>query len=156
MADSPPEALVENILALLRQGVSLPPKERNSLIQLFTPLFENAGIVPPTTDFQNVLQKAAIRAGWQPPYGRGPSHQQLAARGRKKQRVEDLVRRRMLVLAEFRKLPAHLRAKPASQATAQAIIGRIEKYRIEQKPPMTVRTIQEDIRFMRKERDFGI
>lgn len=82
--------------------------------------------------------------------------QQTAARGRQKQREEDLAHRRILVAYIFRKLPLRLRAKPSSTGTAQAIIGKLDKLPFERKPPMTVRTIQLDILDMKRNGNFNI
>jgi hypothetical protein len=129
-------------------------KERKFLIDLFAELLQPYGIPP--TPLHEVLHQAAERAGWSPPSPKAQDRQQAAARGRKKQREEDLALRRILVAHVFNKLPPRLRAKPGSTGTAQAIIGRLEQLPFERRPPMTERTIQADILFMRKNGNFGI
>ena len=59
-------------------------------------------------------------------------------------------------LSLFKKLPARLQAKHGSLGTAQAILGRLDELPFDRKPPMTVRTIQADIKFMREDGNFGI
>ena len=58
-----------------------------------------------------------------------------------------------MVSGLFKELPSRLQAKPGSLGTAQAILGRIDEFPWDKvrKPPMTVRTIQADIEFLRKE-----
>ena len=82
--------------------------------------------------------------------------QQVAARARQVQREEDLAHRRVLVALLFRQLRPGLQKRPASLGTAQAIIGRLQKLPFDRTPPMTVPTIQEDIRFIKKNGNFGI
>lgn len=102
--------------------------------------------------------RGSATGGLAPPLGKIQQRQKVAARARTNQREEDLALRRILVAHLFKLLPLRLRKKPSSAATAQAIIGRLEEalVLIERKPPITVRTIQEDIRFMRKNRILGM
>ena len=128
--------------------------ERKSATVLFAGLLQPYGIPP--TPLHDVLCEAAKRAGWTPPYAKARLRQQAAARGRTIQRQEDLALRRVLVSYSFKQLRPGLQAKPASLATAQAIIRRLDDLPFARRPPITVRTIQEDIRFMRKNGNFGI
>ena len=129
-------------------------KAQKTLVEVYAELLQPYGIPP--TPLHEVLHEAARRAGWTPPYGKPRSRQQAAARGRTIQREQDLALRRVLVSYLFKQLRAGVRARPSSLGTAQAIIGRLEELPFERKPPITVRTIQEDIRFMRKNGNFGI
>jgi hypothetical protein len=62
-----------------------------------------------------------------------------------------------MVSHAFKQLPKRLRDKPASTATAQAIIKRIDDLNHKSwRPPMTVRTVQEDIRNLKANGNFGI
>lgn len=147
-------ALEAYLFALLGQVMGLTVKERKSAIVLFAELLQPYGIPP--TPLHDVLREAAKRAGWTPPYTKARPRQQAAARGRTIQREQDLALRRVLVSFIFKKLQRWHRANPASLGTAQAIIGRLDDLPFARRPPMTVRTIQEDIRFMRKNGNFGI
>jgi hypothetical protein len=129
-------------------------KQRKDLVELFARLFRPYGIPP--TPLHEVLQEAAKKAGWRPPSAKVRHRQQAAARGRALQREEDLALRRIFVAHAFKNLPQRLKQKPSSTGTAQAIIGRLEDLPLERKPPMTVRTVQADIAFMRKNGNFGI
>jgi hypothetical protein len=86
-----------------------------------------------------------------------PTYVSELPRGRRTQREEDLAYRRVLASYFFKQLPRRLQAKPGSLATAQAILGRIEELPWDKvrKPPMTVRTIQEDIRFLKENGNWG-
>jgi hypothetical protein len=129
-------------------------KQRKSLVELFAQLLRPYG--RPPTPLHEVLYEAAGRAGWTPPSAKALARQQTAARGRNSQREEDMAHRRVLVGYLFKQLGRGLRAKPASLGTAQAIIGRLDDLPFYRKPPMTVRTIQADIKFMRENGNFGI
>ena len=72
------------------------------------------------------------------------------------QRQDDLAWRRLMVSHFFKQLPQRLRDKHASTATAQAIIKRIDDLNPKWRPPITVRTVQEDIRDMKANGNFGI
>jgi hypothetical protein len=128
--------------------------QRKSLIELFAELLRPYGIPP--TPLHEVLHTAAKRAGWRLPSAKVQHRQQAATRGRTLQREQDLALRRISVAHVFKSLPRRLKEKPSSTGTAQAIIGRLEKLPFERKPPMTVRTIQADILYMRKNGNFGI
>jgi hypothetical protein len=128
--------------------------ERKSLVELFAELLRPYGIPP--TPLHEVLHEAANRAGWRAPSAKAQLRQQAGARGRTIQREGDLALRRILVSHIFKTLPRRLQGKPSSVGTAQAVIGRLEGLRFERKPPMTVRTIQADIKFMRENGNFGI
>jgi hypothetical protein len=67
-----------------------------------------------------------------------------------------LALRRVFVAIFFKQLRPGLRDKPGSLGTAQAILGRLDEMKLGRKPPRTVRTIQADIKFMRKNGNFGI
>jgi hypothetical protein len=142
------------LLTLLRQMFELAATQRELFVALFADLFRPFGI--PSSLLHEALHEAAKHAGWTGPSPRAQRRQHLAAQGRKIQREQDLALRRVCVSYIFKQLRPNLRAKPASVGTAQAIIGRLQEYPIERMPPMTVRTIQEDIRFMRKNGNFGI
>jgi hypothetical protein len=146
--------LEADLLALVGQMMSLTVAQRKSFVVLFTELLRPC-VIPPTP-LHEVLHEAAKRAGWSPPSAKAHRRQHVAANARKIQREEDLAHRRVLVSYIFKQLRPDLRARPASLGTAQAIIGRLEQLPFERKPPITVRTIQEDIRFMRKNGNFGI
>jgi hypothetical protein len=128
--------------------------EPKTLVEVYAELLEPYGIA--TSPLQEILREAAERAGWRLPSGKADLRQRAAASGRKTQREEDLAHRRLLVMIFFKKLPPALRAKPGSLGTAQAILGRLDDLPWNRRPPMTVRTIQEDIRFMRENGNFGI
>jgi hypothetical protein len=128
--------------------------ERKSLVELFAELLRPYGIPP--TPLHEVLREAAERAGWRPPSVKADLRQRAAASGRKIQREQDLAHRRILVSHIFKNLPAHLKEKYGSLGTAQAILGRLDKLPFVRRPPMTVRTIQADIEFMRENGNFGI
>ena len=125
-------------------------KKPRPLVEIFTELLDpyNIAVLP----LQEVLREAAIRAGWRPPSPKADLRQRAAARGRKIQQEEDLAHRRLLVSFFFKKLPLRLQSKFGSLATAQAILGRIEELPWDElrKPPMTVRTIQADIKSLRE------
>jgi hypothetical protein len=146
--------LEADLLAMVGQMMSLTLEQRKAVIVLFTELLRPR-VMPPTI-LHGVLQEAAERAGLVPPSAKAHRRQHVAAHARKIQREEDLALRRVLVSYLFKQLRSGLRARPASLGTAQAIIGRLERLPFERKPPITVRTIQEDIHFMRKNGNFGI
>lgn len=127
------------------------------LVDIFTELLD-PNIKPPKwlRELTEVLHAAAKRAGWRPPSAKAQRRQQAAARGRNIQREEDLALRRVFVAIFFKKLRTDLREKPGSLGTAQAILGRLDAMKLERKPPMTVRTIQADIKFMKDNGNFGI
>jgi hypothetical protein len=131
-------------------------KKPKTLIQQYTELLEPYAIPP--SCLHEVLHEAARRAGWRLPSPKADLRQRAAARGRRTQRDEDLAHRRLLASEFFKQLPRRLQAKPGSLATAQAILGRIEELPWDKvrKPPMTVRTIQADIRFLKENGNFGI
>jgi hypothetical protein len=110
--------------------------------------------VPPTL-LHEILPEAARRAGWQIVSGPVRRRQISAGKARQAQRNESLGLRRVFVAHLFKKLPARLRAKPQSLGTAQAIIGRLQALKIDD-VPMTIRTIQADIRFLIDNGNFGI
>jgi hypothetical protein len=130
----------------------VPVDEYESAIQEFAELLRPYALPP--TPAHVVLQQAAKLAGWIPPSERPRSVQQIAARGRARQRQRGQALRRVLVSYLFKTLPRRLRAKPSSTATAQAILGRLESLNLERLP--TLRTIQEDIRDMRQNGNFGL
>jgi hypothetical protein len=126
-------------------------------VDIFTELLDPS-IIPPKwlQEFSKVLHAAAKGAGWHPPSAKAQQRQRVAARGRIIQREEDLALRRVFVAIFFKELRTSLREKPGSTGTAQAILGRLDAMKLERNPPMTVRTIQADINFMRKNGNFGI
>jgi hypothetical protein len=128
-------------------------KARKALIGFFAELLKP--YPPPPTLLEDILQQAAQRAGWHLPSDKAHQRQIDAARARTKQREEDLAIRRVLVSYLFKQLPLRLRKKPGSTGTAQAIIGGLDKLPFQRRPPIIVRTIQEDIRYMRKDGRFG-
>jgi hypothetical protein len=144
----------ENVLALVSHGGELTAKTRKALVEVFAELIEPYGM--PTTPLHEVLREAAQRAGWTPPFAKARLRQRAAARGRTIQREQDLAHRRILVAYVFKQLRPSLQAKPGSLGTAQAIIRRLEELPFDRKPPITVRTIQADILYMRKNGNFGI
>src|SRR4051794_39330226 len=127
------------------------------LVEVLTKLLEPYDGIPTSAD-QEVLHEAAKRAGWRLPSPKAEVRQRAAARGRKTQQHHDLAHRRLLVASFFKELSPGRQAQPSSLATAQAIIGKIEKLPWDKvrKPPMTVRTIQADIKFLRNNGGFGI
>jgi hypothetical protein len=136
----------------------LTPQEHKALVERFAELLQPTGYYAASIPLRRALCAAAQQAGWHLPSPRIQQRQRVAARGRTKQREEDLALRRLFVLHLFKRLPSRRQEKPGSTATAQAIIGRLEELlvRIVRKPPITVRTIQADILFMRKNGNFGI
>jgi hypothetical protein len=132
-------------------------KKPRPLVEIFTELLDPYGTPPALLqELCKVLHEAAKRAGWRLPSAAAQLRQHAAARGRKVQREEDLAIRRVFVAIYFKELRLGLRDKPGSLGTAQAILGRLEAMKLERTPPMTVRTIQADIKFMRKNGNFGI
>jgi hypothetical protein len=132
---------------------SVDVKKPRPLVEIFTELLDPYRTPPEfLRELREVLHEAAERAGWRRPSATAQLRQHAAARGRKTQREEDLAYRRVLASYFFKQLPRRLQAKPGSLATAQAILGRIEELPWDKvrKPPMTVRTIQEDIRSLKK------
>jgi hypothetical protein len=128
-----------------------------SLVEIFAELLDPDSTPPPPLQaLREVLQEAAERAGWKHGSAREQLRQRAAARGRTTQRNEDLAIRRVFVANFFQKLRPGLRAKPGSLGTAQAILGRFDEVKLGRKPPMTVRTIQADIQFLKKNGNFGI
>ena len=125
-----------------------------TLVEVYAELLEPYGIA--TSPLQEVLREAAERAGWRLPSAMGQLRQHTAARGRTTQREEDLALRRIFVAIFFKQLRPDLRDKPGSLGTAQAILGRLDEMKLERKPPMTVRTIQADIKFLKENGNFGI
>jgi hypothetical protein len=129
------------------------------LVDIFTELLDPRGTSPEfLQELRRVLHEAARRAGWRVPSAAGHLRQRKAASGRQTQREEDLAYRRILVAVFFKELTKSLQAKSGSLGTAQAILGRMEKLRWDKvrKPPMTVRTIQADIKMMKENGNFGI
>jgi hypothetical protein len=139
-----------NILVLLE---SMSVKDRKSVVTMFADLLRSH--VSPSP-LHEVLHEAANRAGWTTRSAKAEERQRAAAKGRKIQREEDLAVRRVLVAYIFRQLGPRRRAQPGSTGTAQAIIGKLEDLNFKRRPPITVRTIQEDIRYMRENGNFGI
>ena len=148
------ESVQNDIQTLAGQMLSLTVKYPKALVVLFAELLRPHGIPP--TPLHEVLHQAANRASWTPPSQKAQRRQQIAAQARKIQREEDLALRRVFVSCIFKQLRPDLQKRPASLGTAQAIIGRLEKFPFPRKPPITVRTIQEDIRFLRENGNFGI
>jgi hypothetical protein len=131
--------------------------EPRPLVEIFTELLDPYGTPPEfLQELREVLHEAARRAGWRHPSAKAQMRQHAAARGRKTQREEDLALRRVFVAIFFKKLQPGLRDTPGSLATAQKILGKLEEMKFERKPPMTVRTIQADIKFLRENKNFGI
>jgi len=135
----------------------LTPREHKALVERFAELLQPTGYYA-SIPLRRLLCEAAKQAGWHLPSAKLQRRQRTAARGRTNQREEDLAVRRLFVAAVFKRLAPRLQKKPSSAATAQAIIGRLEKLlvRIERKPPVAERTIQADILFMRRNGNFGI
>jgi hypothetical protein len=135
----------------------LTPQEHKALVERFAELLQPTGYYA-SIPLRRVLCEAAQRAGWHFPSPKIQQRQKAAARGRINQRAEDHDVRRFFVQALFKRLPLRLQKKPGSTATAQAIIGRLEELlrTMERKPPITVRTIQADILFLKKHGTFGI
>jgi hypothetical protein len=127
-----------------------------TLVDIYAELLEPNGIA--TLPLQDVLREAALQAGWRLPSAQAVLRQRAAAKGRKTQREHDLAHRRLLVAYFFKHLPSRRQLTHGSLATAQAIIGRIEQLPWDKvrKPPMTVRTVQADIKFLRENGNFGI
>lgn len=142
-----PEAF-ENFLELVSQWDELTPKEHKVLVERFTELLQPHGFAP--TPLHQVLSEAAQRAGWTLPSVKAQQRQRTAARARTNQREEDLEIRWFFVAGFFKKLRPDLQAKPGSTATAQAMLGRLQRLRLPRRPPMTIRTIQADILFLRR------
>jgi hypothetical protein len=142
----------ESLLAFLVQGEKLAVNESRFLVAALAEIMRPYGI-PPTL-FHEALHEAAKKAGWAPPSELVQRRQKLAARARKNQREQDLALRQVLVAYLFQRLPQRLQAKPSSTGTAQAIIGRLEKLPFSRTPPMTVRTIQADIKSMNENGNF--
>jgi hypothetical protein len=132
--------------------------EREAFIQQ---LAAELGGAIPISPLSQLIFEAVWRAGWRPPSSKAASRkaasrQKKAAKGRGQQLRVDMAVRRVFVAKFLRDLSEKRRAKPMSTATAQKIIGQLERLNLPRRPPMTVRTIQEDIRFMKKNGNFGI
>jgi hypothetical protein len=127
------------------------------LVEIFTELLDPYGTPPVFLhQFREILQEAAKRAGWRPPSAKALLRQHAAARGRTAQRKDDLALRRVFVAIFFKQLRPGLRDKPGSLGTAQAILGKLGAMKLERMPPMTVRTVQADIKFLKENGNFGI
>jgi hypothetical protein len=129
-------------------------KERRAAIDYFAKLLRPRGIPP--SPLHEILQEAARQAGWTLPSAKAQNRQKVAARARTVQREQDLAVRRIAVACCFKRLPARLQRRPQSTATVQAIIGKIDQLKLPRMPPMTQRTIQADIRFLKDNGNFGI
>jgi hypothetical protein len=132
--------------------------KRESLIELYAkylarPIPRRPYAIEPDP-LQEILHEAAKRAGWRPPSAKARDRQRTAARARTVQRQQDLALRRCLVAYIFKTLRPGLKQKPSSTGTAQVIIGRLEKIGFKRLP--TVRTVQEDISFFKKNGNWGI
>jgi len=101
------------------------------------------------------MRRQGARAG-DSPSAKAQNRQKAAARGRKVQREQDLAVRRIAVSYCFKRLPPRLKQKPQSGGTAQAIMRKIDELKLSRMPPMTERTIKEDIRFLKDNGNFGI
>jgi hypothetical protein len=136
----------------------LTQREYEALVKRFAELLQPTGYYAARIPLRRVLCEAAQQAGWYLLSPKIQQRQMAAVRGRTNQREEDLAIRRVFVAALFKRLPLRLRQKPGSLGTAQAIIGQLEKLllTLERKPLMTIRTIQADILFMRRNGNFGI
>ena len=160
MTAKPPEraeSVQNTLLTIVGLILNCSVTERRALVGLFAELLDPDGlVVGPAAVIRKILYEAAERAGWNLLSGKARRRQEVAAPGRNKQRQEDLASRRILVSYIFKQLKPGLRAKPGSLGTAQAIIGRLEKLHFSRPTPMTVRTIQEDLRFIRGNGNFGI
>ena len=136
--------------------LELTPREHKALVERFAELLQPTGYYAASIPLRRALREAAQRAGW---HLRSPKIQQrqtAAARGRTNQREEDLALRRIFVAHLFKRLPLRLRKNPSSTTTAHNIIRGLDKLPFDRRPPMTVRTIQADILFMRRNGNFGI
>lgn len=134
----------KSFMPVNRSGLSAKAQEQ--LVGIYVELLRPYGMPP--TYLHEVLQEAAKRAGWHPPTVKARLRQKTAAHGRTIQRERGQWARRMMVAVLFKDdLRRHLKAKPGSERTAQAIIAKLDKEQLVQKLP-TVRTIQEDIRFL--------
>jgi len=133
----------------------LTPREHKALVERFAELLRPTGYYA-SISLRQVLREAAQRAGWHLPSPKIQQRQKAAARGRTNQREEDLALRRIFVAHLFKRLPLRLRKNPSSTATAHNIIRGLDKLPFDRRPPMTVRTIQADILFMRRNGNFGI
>jgi hypothetical protein len=126
--------------------------EREAAIQWLA--IELSGAVP-ASPLSALLFDANGRAGWERPSSKAPLLQVKGGKGRGRQLKQNMAVRRILVACCFKKLPKSLQAKPKSRGTAQAIIGRLQGLQLKI-PSMAERTIQEDIRVMQKNGNFGI
>jgi hypothetical protein len=72
------------------------------------------------------------------------------AKGRRSggKRNETVALRRVLVAHVFRHLSPTLRQEPQATGTAAAIKRRLERVQLDPKPPMSIRTIKADIKFL--------
>ncbi len=104
---------------------------------------------------RSCMRRQGARAG-DSPSAKAQNRQKAAARGRKVQREQDLAVRRIAVSYCFKRLPPRLKQKPQSGGTAQAIMRKIDELKLSRMPPMTERTIKEDIRFLKDNGNFGI
>jgi hypothetical protein len=129
----------------------LTPTECERLLEFYTDLLRSYPIPP--SPLHEILHEAACLAGWREGSPAAAQRQKKAARARAEQRQQDLAYRRIMVSHVFKQLPQRLRDRPASIATAQAIIKRIDDATPKWRPPMTVRTVQEDIRYLKAHGD---
>jgi hypothetical protein len=129
---------VKNVLELVSQWDDMTPTEHEALVERFAELLQPSGYRAARIPLYQVLREAAQRAGWHLPSPKIQQRQRAAARGRTNQREEDVALRRIFVSQLYKELPARLRKKPSSTATAQAIISRLEDFSWkEEGPPIT-------------------
>lgn len=114
---------------------------------------ELSGAVP-TSPLSELMFDALKRAGWEPPYSKAQRLQVKGGKGRGRQLNQNMAVRRVFVAHFFKKLPKSLRARPQSLGTTQAIIRRLDGLKLKI-PSISDRTIQEDIRAMQENGNFG-
>lgn len=140
----------------------LTAKKIKALIEWFTELLLPYGIPP--TYLHEILQEAAKRAGRQRAFELAQAHQKTAqahqknaARGRTTQQQQDLALRRVLVSVLYKELKKEKpHYKPGAERTAKELLQKLKELPFGRKPPMSVRTIQEDIRWLIENGNWGV
>jgi hypothetical protein len=133
-------------------GTTGPEAAIAQLVEAFRPF------AIPCSPLQELVQDAARQAGWRPPAATETRlKQQIAGHERARQRQELMGFRRVFVAIAFRNLSNSRKKYYNSTRTAQAIIAALQELKLDpEEIPMTERTIQEDLKAMRRNGNFGI
>jgi hypothetical protein len=99
---------VKNVLEFVSQWDDMTPMEHEALVERFAELLQPYGYRAASIPLHQIVREAAQRAGWHLSSAKIQQRQKIAARGRTKQREEDLAHRRVLVSYLFKTLPRRL------------------------------------------------